>query len=331
MTKVLPSLSVLLIGLALVACGGPAPEPAPEWLWVPVWAEHKVIAFGPEELATGGGGLIPKLTVGLGPSWRPYTIAFDGNGNLWIGCQNGDVLRIDAEDLRFSGMLTPGAVLTTGQTHVGAIAFGPDGRLWVAGQDRLMAWEPDRIEGMGSPAADVEITGGSIALTFPNSLAFDAGGGLWVGYGGVVLRYAPAQLQTGGSPEPDVVLLTDGTTTLRDVRGLAFDASGSLWVTTAINHRAEKYPPEVLTSSGNPTPTVSLSGLGIFLLRPAFDREGNLWVSSLYDPGHRLDGYVSKVSPDQQLSSGVVDAAVALTSLGGFDTGGHLLFWPAPE
>lgn len=331
MAKLRSSLSALILGWVLSACVTPQPpEPNPDWLWVPVWADSTVVAFGPEELALGGNAVLPRVAIGLGGDLRPYTLAFDADDNLWIGNQNGDIVRIDAQDLRSSGTPVPGVTLRTGHQHVAAIAFGPDGRLWAAVLDRILGWRPDQLGESGTIAADVEITANGVTLMYANSLAFDQEGGLWVGNGGHVFRYAPTQLVVSGAHAPDVILLPSGGS-LNDVRGLAFDPTGALWVTTMGSNVAEKYLPGDLAASGTPTPFVTLSGLGLWALRPAFDSDGNLWVSSLYDPGWSMNGYLARVPPPNQVSSGGGKVDVTFSSLGGFDTGGHLVFWPGPE
>lgn len=310
----------------------PTPTPAgPDWLWVAVWGETKVVAFDDAQLAVGGDAVTPRRAFGLGTGNDPYSIAFDAEGNLWVGTQAGSVLRIDAADLRVSGTPVPGVSLDTSSTDVNGMAFGTDGRLWVATAAGLLAYRPDQLLTSGTPAPDVHLMG-TVAhpLSFPTALTFDAGGGLWVAAGDFVARYAPSQLTASGAPEPDVVLESDGAS-LADARGVAFDPGGALWVAGFNGSGFEKFRPQDILVSGTPSPVVRIDANAPYPSRVVFDDEGNLWGSHVFGPGFVGSGYVGMVEAANLVSSGPAVVAVGFTDLGGIDSGGTILFAPEPE
>lgn len=322
-----------MLAILLGACASPPPPtpPAPDWLWVAVWGQSKVVAFDENQLTVGGDAVTPRRAFGLGATNYPYAIAFDADGNLWAGTQGGLLLRIDAADLLVSGTPTPGVTLDTGSSDVNGMAFGPDDRLWVATAAGLLAYRPDQLLASGTPTPDVQLTGtATYPLSYPAALAFDADGGLWVAAHTFVARYAPAQLAASGAPEPDVVLESDGTS-LANARGVGFDAAGALWVAGSSGSGFEKFSPQDILASGNPSPVVRIGSMGVNPSRVAFDDDGNLWGSHVFGPGFVGSGYVGMVEAANLVSSGPAVVAVGFTDVGSIDSGGTMLFAPAPE
>lgn len=322
-----------MLAVLLGACASPTPPtpPGPDWLWVAVWGEAKVVAFDDAQLAVGGDAVTPRRAFGLGAGNHPYAIAFDADGNLWAGTQAGLLVRIDAADLLVSGTPTPGVTVDTGSTDVNGMAFGPDGRFWVATAAGLLAYRPDQLLASGTPTPDVQLTGtATYPLSYPAALAFDGDGGLWVAAHAFVARYAPADLAASGAPEPDVVLESDGAS-LADARGVAFDAGGALWVSGYNGSGFEKFRPQDILVSGTPSPVVRIGSMGVGPMRVAFDDDGNLWGSHVFGPGFVASGYVGMVEAANLVSSGPAVVAVGFTDVGGIDSGGTMLFAPAPE
>ena len=121
-----------------------------------------------------------------------------------------------------------------------------------------------------------------------------------------------------------VIVSSNGS--LSTPSALAFDSSHRLWVANTGNGTIVRFDSAQLTSSGTPTPSVILSGVG----RPtglAFDAAGGLWFSE--DGAHR----VARFSPAQLDTSGFILPQVVLTSDGpdisnpvglAFDAAGNL-------
>jgi secreted PhoX family phosphatase len=151
---------------------------------------------------------------------------------------------------------------------------------------------------------------GSGSLSTPLRLAFDGSGNLWVADGGTgsnntVVEFSASQLTHSGTPTPTVILSDDGHGSLDEPFGLAFDGGGNLWVTNGKDSSVVEFTPSQLASSGDPTPTVTLSANHGSLAFPtdlALDASGDLWVSN----GGFTNGNASVVEfgASQLLSSG---------------------------
>jgi ligand-binding sensor domain-containing protein len=97
------------------------------------------------------------------------------------------------------------------------------------------------------------------------SIAFDSAGNLWVSTSGGALEFASSQLTTSGTVTAHV------TISLSNVTGLAIDAFGDLWVTRSLNGATDEldmFTREQLSSSGSPTPSVTISGSSSGLAGP---------------------------------------------------------------
>jgi secreted PhoX family phosphatase len=99
-------------------------------------------------------------------------------------------------------------------------------------------------------------------------------------------------------------------------RRLAFDSHGNLWVPNSVGSTVVELTASQLTSTGTPTPAVTLSATGGSLDAPrgiAFDGSGNLWVANY--GGSSVVEYTSS----QLTASGSPTPAVTLSSLATLD------------
>lgn len=236
------------------------------------------------------------------------------NGLWTVSGEPAAILRLSPAQLTGTGDRTPDTRITTssaGLIALAGVAFGPDGRLWVASAEDsvLLAFTPGALAGSGSGAASTVITTGG-ALSGPVALAFDPAHRLWVSsFGkGTLLRFDADQLAAGGAPAPAVVVSGVGQPT-----AMAFDAAGSLWVADYTANRLVRYDAAQLSASGAPAPAVVLTGIAGSLENPsglAFDDSGNLWVSNL------VGGTVVAFSPGQLAAGGSRVPRVVLSSNG---------------
>lgn len=236
------------------------------------------------------------------------------NGLWTVSGDPAAILRLSPAQLNGTGDRTPDTRITTssaGLIALAGVAFGPDGRLWIASAEDsvLLAFTPSALASPGSGAASTVIATGG-ALRGPTGLAFDAAHRLWVSsFGtGTLLRYDPDQLAVTGAPAPAVVVSGVGQPT-----ALAFDAAGSLWVSDYTANRLVRYDALQLSASGSPAPAVVLTGINGSIENPsglAFDDSGNLWVSNL------VGGTVVAFGPAQLASTGAPAPRVALSSNG---------------
>jgi sugar lactone lactonase YvrE len=236
------------------------------------------------------------------------------NGIWTVSGEPAAILRLSPAQLTGTGDRMPDTRITTSSAELIAlagVAFGPDGRLWIASAEDsvLLAFTPGALASPGSGAAPTVIATNG-ALRGPTGLAFDSARRLWVSsFGsGTLLRFDPDQLAAGGAPGPAVVVSGVGQPT-----ALAFDAAGSLWVSDYTANRLVRYDAAQLSSSGSPTPAVVLTGINGSIENPsglAFDDSGNLWVSNL------VGGTVVAFGPAQLAASGSPAPSVVLSSNG---------------
>lgn len=134
---------VLFLSFSVSCSPGGPPEPPeqpvpppPDWLWVTVFSENRVLAFDEEHLLSGGTGDLPARVIDLGEG-RPYGLDFDADGTMWVGASfspglwsAGYVAMVTPADRSTSGSPPAGVELTElgGFDVGGAMAFHPPPR-----------------------------------------------------------------------------------------------------------------------------------------------------------------------------------------------------------
>ncbi len=253
--KVLMPVSLLLL---LTGCGGggdgggddtppppPPPDPGTEGrvLWLPASAEGVLHGYSGVQLR--GDANQPGAITLTGAGSAPFGTVFDSDGNLWVSDYLGNALLIyTADQITASGDQTPAASITD--------------------------------DGLG-------------ALDGPVGLAFDGDGNLWVGNyeGNTLVQYTAQQVAdalAGGGPSNPTppVIISSGI--LNGPYGHAFDTQGNLWVGNNLGDNVLKFTPGQLAASGSPAPAAVTSATNSGSLDaargPAFDADGDLWVSS---------------------------------------------------
>lgn len=180
-------------------------------LWVADQATGKISEFAASQLLTSG-AVMPTvvLSSSLGSINRPWGLAFDSHGDLWVS-NYGDssVVGFSPSQLAASGSPLPYAGLSgsRGTTNCLSIAFDAQGDLWVATlTDTLAEFTPNELTSVGAPSPAVIIKTPTIQQ--PEGLAFDNSGALWMADNqrDLLVRYLPAQLTTNGSPTPAVTI-----------------------------------------------------------------------------------------------------------------------------
>ena len=107
-------------------------------------------------------------------------MAFDGDGNLWLGACGGTILRIAGEP-RALGRGESSTVIS-GLDDSADLAFDADGNLWVATGATILRYDAARLTALTTAAPDLTLTARDaedsrdIGAT---ALAFDAHGNLW--------------------------------------------------------------------------------------------------------------------------------------------------------
>jgi sugar lactone lactonase YvrE len=236
-------------------------------LWVSTFSTDSIIAYSTSQLGTSGSPTPAIVLVEPGTS-EPAGLAFDANGNLWVANYGGNVVEFTASQLASSGSPTPAVTITPSGSSLNGptgLAFDASGTLWVAnGNDStVVAYKASQLTAGGALTPSVIVTGVSKAINGPLMIAFDANGNLWVTNGNyglnTVVAFSPGQLASSGTPTP-VVTLSANSGSLAYPAGIAFDASGDMWVANYNGNSLVEFTPSQLVTSGNPTPTVTVTG-----------------------------------------------------------------------
>lgn len=184
-------------------------------LWVAGQYSNTLVELTPDQL-TKSGAVTPAVTISaaFGSIDRPFAIAFDAKGNLWVASINdSSIVAFSPSSLSASGEAVPIA----GINHVSAadqatsMAFDSAGNLWVAGSTTFAEFGAKDLASIASPVPAVTITlqhGGQTG-----GLAFDDSGNLWVSDVGnsQLLEYTPALLAATGAPTPATVIASSGS------------------------------------------------------------------------------------------------------------------------
>jgi streptogramin lyase len=157
------------------------------------------------------------LSPSLGSISRPYDIAFDGHGDLWVA-NYGDstVVGFSPSQIATSGRPLPYAGLSgsQGTTNCLTMAFDAQGDLWVGTlTDSVSEFTAGQLTSIGAPNPAVVLALGHTVQEI-QALAFDNSGALWVldNQRNKLLRYAPDQLTTSGAPmAADTINVGTGT------------------------------------------------------------------------------------------------------------------------
>jgi sugar lactone lactonase YvrE len=132
-------------------------------LWVSDAGRNKIASFGEDQLVASG-FLAPRVVLSaLAASLAsPAGIAFDADGNLWVGnVGNQTIVAFSPTQLAAGGTLDPHVVLSSnaGSLSIPAgLAFDADGSLWVmGGAGALEKFPKTALNATGAPAPGVRI------------------------------------------------------------------------------------------------------------------------------------------------------------------------------
>lgn len=257
-------------------------------------------------------------------------LAFDKSHNLWATVGYFEVVEFtpaQLKDLKNDPSPTPGVIITGTSTFtgIGGCNFDQQGNLWVADESTNSLFELSKAQldaGTGAVTPAIVIT--SSDLSSPSFVTFDQAGNAWVeSYSNdKIAEFSASQLTSGGSKSATVLLSDDGSGSLSGPGEIAFDKKGNLWVPNINEDTVVEFAKGQLTSSGDPTPTVTLSSA--IISEPwgaAFDSKGDLVVVNYND------GTIDKFTAKQIKASG---SPVPKVSVTGTETGNQqIIFGPA--
>lgn len=313
------------LAILTMSCGAPSPA----WcanLWIAHYNGGGVDSFTSKQLKKSG---MPSPIV-LSTFTNTIGIAFDKSHNLWAVVDEDEVVRFTAaqlKKLKSAPSPTPGVIITSSSTfkYIEGCNFDHQGNLWVVDSSNDSIDELSKAQlsaGSGNITPNIVIA--SSDLDGPNFVTFDTVGNAWVDNEGssTIVEFTASQLTSGGSKSATVVLSDDGSgTSLRGPGQIAFDKAGNLWTPNSIGTVVE-YAKDLLTSSGNPAPTVKLTSAVFYdPFDAVFDSNGDLVVSNYGD------GTIAKFSAKQLKTSGAPVPKVSVTETDSNNS--EILFGPA--
>ncbi len=285
-------------------------------LWVAL--SGSLVAYDRSLLATSGS---PPASISIAVT-QGEAVAFDRGGNAWVASLSGNLLKFASSQLVASGSPTP--MVTIGGPGASlpnpdSITFDSAGNAWLANASTIVEFTVAQLASSGTPTANITISNNGGSLNRPMALAFESNGKLWAAnfVGNTLVMFTPAQLAATGNPVPAVTLSASGGSITRPI-GLAFDSSNNLWASNFTTNTIVKFTPAQRSTSGSPTPAVTLSAASGSLNLPtclAFDNGGNLWVVN------RGASTIVQFSASQLASSGSPMPVVTIGGLGTVDVG----------
>lgn len=241
--------TVALLGMIGLFSG--ATRALADTIYVSTFNSNTVLAFNSlgdqSTFATAGSGLN-----------YPYGLAFDTDGNLYVGNTGGGLQGSDTiEEFDSSGN---GSIFTsTGLSYPTGLAFDSSGNLYASNIGN------NTIEEFNSSGTGSVFATAASGLDLPEGLAFDSNGNLYVAnYNDTILKFS-----TNGVAS---VFAGSG---LSNPRGLAF-YGGDLFVANAGNNTIEEF-----NSSGQGSIFTSTNLLS-FPVGLAFDSSGDLYVANTF-------------------------------------------------
>jgi sugar lactone lactonase YvrE len=215
-----------------------------------------------------GGNQTPDVVVTSaafeGGTPGPVSIAFDPDGNAWIGVlYSQEVVEIPSASLLASGAATP-AMQISNVMAPNALAFDGKGNLWVGAGDSVVEYALARLTANISTAPDIAIGAQSPPpvtgpLTSVLGLAFNAGGELWVDFNGTLAKLTTVDLGASGTVTPAIQFTADVQAL---PSGLALDEGGGLWMAYSAG-KVCRFGPTQLTGSGMVAPAVVLTSASV--------------------------------------------------------------------
>jgi DNA-binding beta-propeller fold protein YncE len=218
----------------------------------------------------------PQLVLGTGPGNYPVALAFDPQGNLWVGGGNCAAPSSFLEE--FKAPFVPGErpiVFSPPQGSAYALAFDGQGHLWIGEADcansvsafSLIQEYSVSSGGLSSVGSPLKLSGTAYGL------AFDSSGNLWVSLADnqatELLEYF---LPLSSTSQPQTYSLAN---TPYGFGPLTFDAQGNPY---GFVQESTASLEELVRSKSTFSSVFEVSGSPFGL---TFDPQGNLWISDI--------------------------------------------------
>ena len=223
---------------------------------------------------------LPAVVINSPAFLNPLGCTLDKHGNLWIvDLSLNGVFEISSAQLAAgsNAALTPAVTITaTSLVSPSFDAFDKAGNLWITslGNSELIEFSASQLGTGGQLTPAIVIS--SASLDGPGQLQFDRKGNLWVtnSMNNTVVEFAASDLAKSGAPLAKVILSTNAGS-LDTPWGLQFDGGGNLWVMDYThgelpNSQLVKFSAKQLTTTGSPTPSVTLTGMPLYAAELTF-------------------------------------------------------------
>ena len=272
----------------------------------------------------------------------PFSIAFDGRGDLWavfysinnnlpppaLEITKGDLTALASSGRAKAKLITISGGPTDQFVIPVSIDFDAEGNLWVIDDGRrvveLLANELKKTSTQ-TPAVSI-----ASQVATPSKLRFDRSNNLWVvefplpfdPSRPMIWRFTPSDRAVSSSSPSLIVNLPDVTIPVVD---FAFDSAGNLWIAGPGPHGDEiaMVSASDLSGSGEISPSAAvtinsaafglLDGSGSCLGGIDFDHSGNLWASVGADNADcSSDTQLVEFNPTQLTMGGNLDPAVII-------------------
>ena len=312
----------------LNACSSTGPRNGGVEMWVANYDANTLVGYSAAQI-NASTTAAPAVVIGTPPGGEgnPFggnvAATFDHSGNLWIFDDEttpNTLVMYRSNQLLRSDTPAPAVTITAPSLVTPTLlAFDAKGNLWVACSTvngsfdgALFEFTPAQLETSGQRVPAVTIGSNGTSLTVTKGIAFDRAGNLWVANSNFIDEFLANDLASTGSPTPAVVLTPPSPNSRTfEPYGLTFDPTGNLWVTSYYTSGLYELAASQLQTSGSPVPAVTLTAPGntggvIESIAVAFDRSGNLWVSSGTNT-------VSEFLPSQLKTSGSPSPAVSIS------------------
>jgi len=124
-------------------------------------APSSIVEFTPGQLSTSGAP-VPAVTISSAALDRPFQLAFDTAGSLWVANIGGSILKFTTAQLAASGAPAPAVVITGPALNEPAgLAFDTGGNLWVmnSGLESIVKYNAAQLAATGAPTPVTVVSG----------------------------------------------------------------------------------------------------------------------------------------------------------------------------
>ncbi|MDN3687016.1 ATP-binding protein [Cyclobacterium jeungdonense] len=238
--------------------------------------------------------LYPLSTNG-GPA-DTESLLVDRQGNYWVGGFGGGLYRMNPETGAFQNYVYRGNEEAASPSHIGNLAEGPEGKIWLATREGVFAFNPEVSS--FEHYDKVEVNGVSLPIGYAETVLVDRSGNSWVGAGyiwGDVEREDTGGLLKFNVEENAFDLLLPDTfkeapANSFNISSLYEDKQGNIWIGTA-DRELFKFDPVTHTFQQIPLRLRDLPTRPVWSILSDItqDCHGRFWLGVTHDGMYLFD------------------------------------------